>query len=118
MLPPSDKLVKLVPATGLRFNGYGYSAFDTLGYSFSDRFSLQLRFKTFSEEGLLFFVSDRRRDFLSIEMVGGGIVFRVRHRGLGQETANLLFKISGGRLHRVQGLMIRMRCMREGILNV
>ena len=76
-IPPSDKLVKLVPPAGLRFNGHGYSAFDTTGYSFSDRFSLQLRFKTFSEEGLLFFVSDNQRDFLSIEMIGGGIVFQV-----------------------------------------
>ena len=77
MLSPSDKLVKLVPATGLRFNGFGYSAFDTVGFSFGERFSLQLRFKTFSEEGLLFFVGNNQRDFLSIEMVGGGIVFQV-----------------------------------------
>ena len=74
--------MKLVPATGLRFNGDGYAAFETTKFTFENRFSLQLRFKTFSENGLLFLVGKGTSNFLSLELNAGSVVFQVRSRVL------------------------------------
>ena len=50
-----NTFVNLVPVTGLRFNGDGYAALDT-GYRF-ERFGLQLKFKTYAEDGILFMIT-------------------------------------------------------------
>lgn len=53
-----DSFVDLVPPTGLRFNGEGYAALDTRnGFNFERQFDLQLNFKTYAEDGILFMIT-------------------------------------------------------------
>ena len=51
-----DKLVNLDAPTGLRFDGGGFASMDTHSHRFHDRFSITMKFKTYSEDGILFLV--------------------------------------------------------------
>lgn len=51
-------MVDLAPVTGLRFSGDGYAAMNTSGgYRLTNQFYLQLDFKTYAEDGILFMVT-------------------------------------------------------------
>jgi hypothetical protein len=69
--------MKEIVTNGLRFNGMGYAVLS--------RNKLQIKppkteiifdFKTFSEYGLLMYMSDYARDFLSLELKEGRVVFQ------------------------------------------
>ncbi|KAJ8973565.1 hypothetical protein NQ317_009589 [Molorchus minor] len=54
-----NKLVNLAPSTGYRFNGNGYVILDGSSYTLRARSSIQLMFKTFANNGLLFLAGKR-----------------------------------------------------------
>ena len=48
-----------MPPTGLRFRGAGHAAVNTRAenaFHFADKFDINLKFKTFSDTGLLFLI--------------------------------------------------------------
>ena len=54
-----DRLVDLMPPTGLSFDGSGYAATYTRevnAFYYRDKFDISLKFKTFSEDGIMFFL--------------------------------------------------------------
>nr|CAD7256718.1 unnamed protein product [Timema shepardi] len=70
-----DKLVNLQSSTGYRFDGNGYAIVSSRPYRLRPRSSIQLRFKTFEKNGLLF-LAGKGRSFLSIELNNGNVVYQ------------------------------------------
>ncbi|XP_046389625.1 laminin subunit alpha [Ischnura elegans] len=107
-----DKLVNLQPKTGFRFDGSGYAILSGEGYHMRQRSDVQLDFKTFAKDGLLFLV-EKDDSFLSIEMRGGRIIYQF---DLGSGIATLKSKksYSDGKWHTVEA--VRQRS--DGILKV
>ncbi|XP_050725715.1 laminin subunit alpha-like isoform X5 [Eriocheir sinensis] len=72
-----DSFVDLVPPTGLRFNGEGYAALDTRnGFSFERQFDLQLNFKTYAEDGILFMITGGPGKYIALSMEEGHVIFQ------------------------------------------
>lgn len=71
-----DRLVNLQPSTGYRFNGNGYTIIDGRSYSLRSRSDIQLTFKTYASEGLLFVVG-KDKTFTSLEVRNGKILYQV-----------------------------------------
>ena len=80
-----DKLKSLQQSTGYRFIGEGYATLDRRSHRFHDRVDVQLRFKSSSNDGLLF-LAGKGREFMSIELVNGKVVYRFN---LGDKTVSL-----------------------------
>lgn len=80
-----DKLKNLQQSTGYRFDGEGYATLDRRQYRFRDRVDVQLKFKTLAETGLLF-LAGKGKEFMSIELSMGKVVYRYN---LGDETVTL-----------------------------
>jgi len=80
-----DKLKNLHQSTGYRFEGEGYSIVDRKPYRFRDRVDVHLKFKSTAEHGLLF-LAGRGKEFMSIELVQGKVLFRYN---LGDRTVSL-----------------------------
>uniref|UniRef100_A0A0P4VVW3 Laminin subunit alpha n=1 Tax=Scylla olivacea TaxID=85551 RepID=A0A0P4VVW3_SCYOL len=80
-----DKFVNLFPVTGLRFNGDGYAALGT-GYRFERLFGLQLKFKTYAEDGILFMIIGAPGQYISLFMEEGHVIFQFN---LGTGTASM-----------------------------
>ena len=81
-----DKLKSLQQSTGYRFIGEGYATLDRRSHRFHDRVDVQLKFKSSSNEGLIF-LAGKGREFMSIELVNGGkVVYRFN---LGDRTVTL-----------------------------
>ena len=72
-----DKLINLEPSTGYRFNGNGYVILDARSYPLRSRSIIQLNFKTFATEGLLF-LAGKGRTFIALELRQGRILYQVR----------------------------------------
>lgn len=76
--------------TGYRFNGEGFVAIDGRSFNVLKQSDIQMSFKTFAEDGLLFVAygdtgraSQRKRDTVSghrivVEMKGGQVIYQVR----------------------------------------
>ncbi|KAG8228153.1 hypothetical protein J437_LFUL002807 [Ladona fulva] len=97
-----DKLVNLQPKTGFRFDGSGYAILDRLPYRMQHECDVQLEFKTFAKDGLLFLV-EKDRSFLSIELRGGRIVYQY-DLGDGIATLRSRKSYSDGRWHTVEAV--------------
>lgn len=67
--------MNLKPSTGYRFNGKGYAFLDLRSYNIRHRSDVELKFKTFATEGLLFLVSSGRT-FSSLELRNGKILYQ------------------------------------------
>ena len=72
-----DILTSIV-SNGFRFDGSGYVILSTkdTGWKPVVKSDVSLRFQTYAENGLLFFAGDTLRDFISIEMLDGKIVYK------------------------------------------
>lgn len=71
-----DKLLVLQPSTGFRFNGNGYAILNARAYPIRQRSDIQLVFKTFATEGLLFLTS-KDKTFIALEMRNGKVLYQV-----------------------------------------
>lgn len=73
-----DKLVNQQPNTGYRFDGEGYAIIDSSSYIKPETSDINLKFKTFAKEGLLF-LAGNDDTFLSIEMRDGKVYLQVMY---------------------------------------
>jgi len=64
-------------SSGIRMNGEGYVVIESLSYQLKSKSSILLSIKTTSTDGLIF-LAFKDNTFMSIELEGGNIVFRVR----------------------------------------
>ncbi|XP_047502805.1 laminin subunit alpha-like isoform X1 [Penaeus chinensis] len=97
-----DQLVDLVPPTGLRFDGNGYAAMDTRnGYRFKKKFDLQLDFKTYAEDGILFFISGADDQYIAVTMEEGHVLFQF-NLGTGVATMRSEETYHDGEWHHVE----------------
>lgn len=72
-----DRLKNLNPSTGYRFNGEGYAIVDARStQSLKLRSEIQLRFKTYATEGLLFLYG-KGKTFLALELRNGRVLYEV-----------------------------------------
>lgn len=71
-----NKLVNLQSSTGYRFNGNGFVVMDARSYSFRGKSDIQLRFKTFATEGLLF-LAGKGKTFIALELRNGKVLYQV-----------------------------------------
>lgn len=71
-----DKLKNQQPNTGYRFDGEGYAIIDSSSYIKPETSDINLKFKTFAKEGLLF-LAGNEDTFLSIEMRDGKVYLQV-----------------------------------------
>ncbi|RZC32304.1 Laminin G 2 and/or Laminin II domain containing protein [Asbolus verrucosus] len=77
-----DKLVNLQPSTGFRFNGNGYAILNAQSYALRTRSNIQLSFKTFATEGLLF-LAGKGKTFIALELRNGKVLYQYN---LGENT--------------------------------
>ncbi|XP_071537849.1 laminin subunit alpha isoform X2 [Panulirus ornatus] len=109
-----DRLVDLVPPTGLRFDGNGYAAMDTRdGYRFERLFDLQLSFKTYAEDGILFMIHGSPGQYMAVTLEEGYVIFQY-NLGSGVVTMKSSNKYHDGEWHRVDVA----RQQRNGILKI
>lgn len=93
--------MKEIVSNGMRFNGMGYVVLnrDQLGLR-SRKSEIQLQFQTYSESGLLVYMGDYKRDFLSIELKEGRVVFQYDLGG-GSVALSSADKYNDGQWHSV-----------------
>ncbi|KAK2708492.1 hypothetical protein QYM36_014189 [Artemia franciscana] len=70
-----DKLKELNIATGYRFDSDSYVVLSGTQYRVRGRMNIQLRFKTFADDGLLFLCGNRS-EFLSLDIQNGKVRFQ------------------------------------------
>ena len=65
-------------SNGFRFDGTGYVILSTkdIGWIPAVKSEVALRLQTYAENGLVFFAGDGNRDFISIEMRNGKILYQ------------------------------------------
>lgn len=106
----------LVPPTGLRFGGSGYAAMHTRdenAFHFMDKFDISLKFKTFSNDGLLFVLRQSPTEFLAVSLMNGRVLFQV-NLGSGLATLRSRQTYNDGEWHRVEAA----RQKKEAVLKV
>ncbi|KAF2360979.1 Laminin G domain [Trinorchestia longiramus] len=111
-----SRLVDLVPPTGLRFSGNGYAAMHTRdenAFHFADKFDISLKFKTFSNDGLLFILRQSPFEFLAVSIVNGHVLFQL-NLGSGTAVLQSQLRYNDGQWHRVEAA----RQGKEAVLKV
>ncbi|XP_013408769.1 laminin subunit alpha isoform X2 [Lingula anatina] len=102
-----------VPSTSTfhKFKGDGYVLLDKKRFNPSEESTVKFDFKTYSENALLFLIGDS--DFMSVELVGGKVVFRYN---LGGGTVSLESpeKYNDNKVHSVEAG----RFQKDGLINV
>lgn len=100
-IPFCRDVMKEIVSNGMRFNGMGYVVLnrDQLGLR-SRKSEIQLQFQTYSESGLLVYMGDYKRDFLSIELKEGRVVFQYDLGG-GSVALSSADKYNDGQWHSV-----------------
>lgn len=100
-IPFCRDVMKEIVSNGMRFNGMGYVVLnrDQLGLR-SRKSEIQLQFQTYSESGLLVYMGDYKRDFLSIELKEGQVVFQYDLGG-GSVALSSADKYNDGQWHSV-----------------
>lgn len=63
-------------STGYRFNGQGFTILNARSYNFRQKLDMQLKFKTFEAEGLLFLLG-KEKTFIALELRNGKILYKV-----------------------------------------
>ena len=90
-------------SNGFRFDGSGYVVLSkkVIGWEPSVTAQISLRLKTYADNGLVFFASDGKRDFISIEVKNGKVLYQY---DLGGGRANLTHytMVNDGEWHSVQ----------------
>lgn len=106
--------MKEIVTNGMRFNGMGYVvlARRKLGLR-PKKTDIQLQLQTFSESGLLLYMSDYKRDFLSIELKDGRVLFQYDLGG-GAVTMESRDKLNDGEWHSI----VISRSQQQGLLRV
>lgn len=91
-----------VVSNGYRFDGSGYVVLDTVQTGWKPAITAQvsLGFKTYAENGLLFYAG-KGRDFLSIELRNGRLLHQFDLGG-GRVQLNAAKKVNDGEWHYVQ----------------
>ena len=93
--------MKEIVTNGMRFNGMGYVALSRTKLGLRpNKTDIQLQFQTFSESGLLVYMSDYKRDFLSIELKDGRVVFQYDLGG-GAVTMEGQDRLNNGEWHSI-----------------
>ena len=90
-------------SNGFRFDGMGYvilSAKQT-GWKPAVKSQINLSFKTYAENGLLFFAGEKR-DFISIEVRNGTILYQFDLGGGRAQLTNPFWKVNDGKWHELQ----------------
>ncbi|XP_012267208.2 laminin subunit alpha [Athalia rosae] len=110
-----DKLINFQPSTGYRFDGNGYAIISLKQSQIpfnGQRFALELNFKTFAENGLMYLMVNGR-NFLSLEMKNGHILYQY---DLGEGPAAIVTTTSfnDGKWHSLEAL----RQGKTGVLKV
>ncbi|XP_042212496.1 laminin subunit alpha-like isoform X1 [Homarus americanus] len=109
-----DRLVDLVPPTGLRFDGNGYAALDTRnGYRFRMQFDVQMDFKTYLEDGILFIIDGGPRQYMVVAMEEGHVIFQY-NLGSGVVTLKSADTYHDGEWYHVEAT----RHLRNGVLKI
>ncbi|KAK7100839.1 laminin subunit alpha-like isoform X2 [Littorina saxatilis] len=107
-------VMKEIVTNGMRFNGMGYVVLSRDKLSLRPKKTdIQLQFQTYSENGLLVYASDNKRDFLSIELKEGRVVFQYDLGG-GSVLMESAGKLNDGEWHSVT----ISRSQQEGLLRV
>lgn len=101
-----------IVSNGYRFNGNGYVIVSARRWRPGIRSRITLRFKTYAENGLLFFVN-KAKDFLSLEIRDGKVLYQY---DLGGGRLQLMSqdKFNDGKWHSVQANRVK----KEGLLLV
>ncbi|XP_069958976.1 laminin subunit alpha isoform X2 [Cherax quadricarinatus] len=109
-----DRLVDLAPPTGLRFDGNGYAAMDTRnGYRFKRQFDIQMDFKTYAEDGILFIIDGGPDQYMTVAMEEGHVIFQY-NLGSGVATMKSDNTYHDGEWHHVEVA----RQQRNGVLKI
>lgn len=95
-----DKLVNLMPSTGYRFNEGGYAILDARSYALKSRSDIQLSFKTFAEDGLLFLCGGDKT-FIALEIRNGKVLYKY-NLGFGTKVWYTRDTYNDGQWHTVQ----------------
>ena len=107
-------VMKSVVSNGFRFNGKGYVKLSASKVNFkpAKKSNIILRFKTYADNGLIFFMG-KNRDFMSLEMKEGRVLFQF---DLGGMPAKLITPrtFNDGQWHKIQA----QREDRIGVLTV
>ncbi|XP_076440495.1 laminin subunit alpha-like [Babylonia areolata] len=107
-------VMKEMVTSGMRFNGVGYVVLNRNKLSLRpNKTDILLQFQTFSESGLLVYMSDEKRDFLSIELRDGRVVFQYDLGG-GPVSLEGRNKVNNGEWHSISISRSRQR----GLLSV
>lgn len=110
-----DKLINYQPSTGYRFDTNGYAILSKKASQIpvdGKKFSIKLKVKTFSEDGLIYLMGKGNK-YLSLEMKNGNIVYQF-NLGEGEITLRSPEKYNDGKWHTVEAL----RLERIGVLKV
>lgn len=110
-----DKLVNFQPSTGYSFDRHGYAILSKKDSQINldpRRFSIKMNFKTFAEDGLIFLMG-KGRQFLSLEMKNGRILYQY-DLGEGVVALESIDKFNDGQWHVLEAL----RFEKEGVLNI
>lgn len=95
-----NKFVNLRPSTGYRFNGNGYAILNARSFNLRTRADVQLKFKTFATEGLIFFTG-KDNTFISVEMRNGKVVYQYNLGGGSTKTWKTTNSYNDGLWHKV-----------------
>ena len=95
-------VMKSVVTNGSRFNGKGYVKLSASKVNFkpAKKSNIILRFKTYADNGLIFYMG-KNRDFMSLEMKEGRVLFQF---DLGGMPAKLITPktFNDGQWHKIQ----------------
>lgn len=95
-------VMKSVVSNGFRFNGKGYVKLSASKVNFkpAKASNIILRFKTYADNGLIFYMG-KNRDFMSLEMKEGRVLFQF---DLGGMPAKLITPrtFNDGQWHKIQ----------------
>ncbi|KAK6179097.1 hypothetical protein SNE40_011531 [Patella caerulea] len=106
---------KAITSNGLRFNGRGYVILSQkdLGFRPAKSVDVLLKFKTYAENGLLVYMTDGKRDFLSVEIREGQLIFQY-DLGFGRATLKSPDRYNDGAWHSIQASRVE----KDGLLLV
>ncbi|ESO94906.1 hypothetical protein LOTGIDRAFT_144813 [Lottia gigantea] len=106
---------KAITSNGLRFNGRGYVILSRKELRFVPAKSVDvlMKFKTYAENGLLVYMTDNKRDFLSVEIRDGQVYFQY-DLGYGRATLVSGERYNDGSWHSIQASRVE----KDGLLLV
>lgn len=110
-----NKLINFESNTGYRFDKHGYAILSRKASQISPdirKFSIQLSFKTFAEDGLIYLMG-KGRQFLSLEMKNGQLLYQY-DLGEGESSLRSLDKYNDGNWHTLEAR----RLEKTGVLKV